>query len=100
MRASWLIVEFASPPMKPNIFFHSAIDSAEGWRAALATQFDEFLFSTFESLEHPEAVDIALIWTVPDGGCTIWSNGTTLHGLPAEPRFESFTRPFSLRQVF
>src|ERR1700690_1344512 len=108
MRASWLIVEFASPPMKPNIFFHSAIDSAEGWRAALATQFDEFLFSTFESLEHPEAVDIALIWTVPDGGCTISrngparfrSNGPTLHGLPAEPRFESFTRPFSLRQVF
>ncbi len=27
-------------------------------------------------------------------------NGPTLHGLPAEPRFESFTRPFSLRQVF
>jgi hypothetical protein len=22
-------------------------------------------------------------------------NGPTLHGLPAEPRFESFTRPFS-----
>ena len=27
-------------------------------------------------------------------------NGPTLHGLPAEPRFGSFTRPFSLRQVF
>ena len=27
-------------------------------------------------------------------------NGPTLHGLPAEPRFESFTRPFSLMQVF
>jgi Plasmid pRiA4b ORF-3-like protein len=27
-------------------------------------------------------------------------NGPTLHGLPAEPRFESSTRPFSLRQVF
>jgi hypothetical protein len=27
-------------------------------------------------------------------------NGPTLHGLPAEPRFESFTRPFSSRQVF
>jgi hypothetical protein len=26
--------------------------------------------------------------------------GPTLHGLPAEPRFESSTRPFSLRQVF
>jgi len=27
-------------------------------------------------------------------------NGPTLDGLPAEPRFESSTRPFSLRQVF
>ena len=27
-------------------------------------------------------------------------NGPTLHGLPAEPRLESSTRPFSLRQVF
>jgi putative transposase len=27
-------------------------------------------------------------------------NGPTLHGLPAEPRFESSTRPFSLTQVF
>jgi len=27
-------------------------------------------------------------------------NGPTLHGLPAEPRFGSSTRPFSLRQVF
>ncbi len=41
-------------------------------------------------------------------GCTISRNGParfrvngpTLHGLPAEPRFGSFTRPFSLRQVF
>ena len=27
-------------------------------------------------------------------------NGPTLNGLPAEPRFESSTRPFSLKQVF
>jgi hypothetical protein len=27
-------------------------------------------------------------------------NGPTMHGLPAEPRIESSTRPFSLRQVF
>jgi glyoxylate/hydroxypyruvate reductase A len=60
--------------MKPNIFFHSEIDSAEGWRAALATQFEEFRFSTLESLEHPEAVDIALIWTVPDGGLRRFRN--------------------------
>jgi predicted nucleic acid-binding protein len=41
-------------------------------------------------------------------GCTISRNGParfrvngpTLHGLPAEPRFGSSTRPFSLRQVF
>jgi hypothetical protein len=41
-------------------------------------------------------------------GCTISRNGPTrfrvngptLYGLPAEPRFGSFTRPFSLKQVF
>ena len=44
----------------------------------------------------------------PEFNCTISRigparfriNGPTLHGLPAEPRFESSTRPFSLRQVF
>jgi glucose dehydrogenase len=41
-------------------------------------------------------------------GCTISRNGPTRfrvngptsHGLPAEPRLGSFTRPFSLKQVF
>jgi glyoxylate/hydroxypyruvate reductase len=60
--------------MKPSIFFHSEIDSAEGWRAALATQFEEFLFSTLDSVEHPETVDIALIWTIPDGGLRRFRN--------------------------
>ena len=35
-----------------------------------------------------------------NGPARFRTNGPTLHGLPAEPRFESSTRPFSLRQVF
>jgi serine/threonine protein kinase len=57
------------------------------------------------------AADVLLTgWVVarPLDTCTISrngparfrENGPTLHGLPAEPRFESSTRPFSLRQVF
>jgi hypothetical protein len=48
----------------------------------------------------------AKCWYVPEwkisrnGPARFRVNGPTLHGLPAEPRFESFTRPFSLMQVF
>jgi hypothetical protein len=43
----------------------------------------------------------ALSWKISrNGPARFRVNGPTLHGLPAEPRFESFTRPFSLRQVF
>src|SRR5579862_6696355 len=54
--------------LKPSIFFHSNIDSAEEWRAALATHFKDFTFSRESDVSDPEGVDIALIWTVPDDG--------------------------------
>jgi glyoxylate/hydroxypyruvate reductase A len=55
-------------PMKPNIFFNSNLDSPEEWRAALAVHFGDFKFSTTGDPENPENVDIALVWTIPDGG--------------------------------
>jgi glyoxylate/hydroxypyruvate reductase len=53
--------------IKPHVFFHSDIDSSEDWRAALATQFEQFTFSA-DIVNTPESVDIALIWKLPDGG--------------------------------
>ena len=54
--------------MKPNIFFNSNLDSPEEWRAALATHFDDFKFSVAGDVESPENVDVAIVWTLPDGG--------------------------------
>jgi glyoxylate/hydroxypyruvate reductase A len=54
--------------MKPNIFFNSNLDSPEEWRAALAMHFGDFKFSMAGDTENPENVDIALVWTIPDGG--------------------------------
>jgi glyoxylate/hydroxypyruvate reductase len=59
--------------IKPHIFFHSDIDSSEEWRAALATQFEEFTFSA-DTVSTPASVDIALIWKLPDGGLDQFSN--------------------------
>src|ERR1700693_496234 len=59
--------------IKPHIFFHSDIDSSEEWRAALATQLEEFAFSA-DTVSTPESVDIALIWRLPDGGLDRFSN--------------------------
>jgi glyoxylate/hydroxypyruvate reductase len=52
----------------PSIFFNSDIDSPDEGRAALATQFQEFTFSTNADLEDPTSVDIALVWKLPDDG--------------------------------
>jgi glyoxylate/hydroxypyruvate reductase len=60
--------------MKPNIFFHSNIDSPDEWRAALATQFEDFTFSAGGEVDNPESVDIALIWNLPDGGLERFTN--------------------------
>jgi glyoxylate/hydroxypyruvate reductase len=54
--------------MKPNILFHSNLDSPEEWRAALAVHFSDFTFSTGGDAGDPEKVDIAIVWTIPDGG--------------------------------
>jgi glyoxylate/hydroxypyruvate reductase A len=54
--------------LKPHIFFHSNIDSPDEWRAALATEFEDFTFSVGREIASPESVDVALIWTLPDDG--------------------------------
>lgn len=54
--------------IRPSIYFHSDIDSADQWRAALATEFEDFTFSVGNDVANPESVDVALIWTVPRGG--------------------------------
>lgn len=55
-------------PLNPSIFFHSNIDSAEEWRAALATEFAQFTFSAGSRIADPETVEIALVWTLPEDG--------------------------------
>src|SRR5215475_11561987 len=52
----------------PSIFFHSNLDSPDEWRAALATEFQDFTFSVGSDIPNPEKVDIALIWTPPEEG--------------------------------
>jgi glyoxylate/hydroxypyruvate reductase A len=54
--------------MKPHIYFNSSMDSADEWREALAGQFDDFKFSVGDDVDHPESVDVAVVWTLPDGG--------------------------------
>jgi len=54
--------------MKPHIYFNSHLDSPDEWRAALATQFDDFEFSVGEEVAAPETVDVAIVWMLPDGG--------------------------------
>ena len=54
--------------IKPHIFFHSDLDSPDEWRAALATEFEDFSFSVGSHVASPESVDVALIWTVPEEG--------------------------------
>ena len=54
--------------IKPHIFFHSNLDSPDEWRAAFATEFEQFTFSVGSAVTTPESVDVALIWTLPDEG--------------------------------
>jgi glyoxylate/hydroxypyruvate reductase len=54
--------------LKPHIYFNSNMDSVEDWRAALATEFDDFTFSVGTDVEDPHNVDVAIVWTLPDGG--------------------------------
>jgi len=60
--------------LEPHIFFNSNIDSPDDWRKALATQFANFSFSVDGDVSRPESVDIALIWTIPDGGLERFTN--------------------------
>jgi glyoxylate/hydroxypyruvate reductase len=61
-------------PIVPSIFFHSSIDSPDEWRTALATEFENFKFTASTDIQDPESVDIALIWTLPDGGLERFRN--------------------------
>jgi glyoxylate/hydroxypyruvate reductase A len=54
--------------LKPHIYFNSYMDSADEWRQALASQFDEFKFSVGDDVDDPDSVDVALVWTLPDRG--------------------------------
>jgi glyoxylate/hydroxypyruvate reductase A len=58
---------------RPGIFFHSDLDSAEEWRAALSTQFRDFAFCVGQ-VANPECVDVALIWTLPEEGLERFTN--------------------------
>jgi glyoxylate/hydroxypyruvate reductase A len=60
--------------IKPNIFFHSDLDSPDEWRAALATEFEEFTFSVGSDVASPESVDVALVWTLPNDGLERFAN--------------------------
>jgi glyoxylate/hydroxypyruvate reductase len=61
-------------PIKPSIFFHSNIDSPDQWRAALATEFEDFTLSVGSGVADPEAVDVALVWTLPEDGLDRFKN--------------------------
>jgi glyoxylate/hydroxypyruvate reductase A len=54
--------------LRPHIFFNSDMDSADEWREALSTEFDEFRFSVGSQCDDPETVDVAIVWTLPDRG--------------------------------
>jgi len=57
----------------PTIFFHSDVDSADEWRAALATRLRDITFLVGE-VPDPGRVDVALLWTVPDDGLVRFTN--------------------------
>lgn len=50
------------------------MDSAEEWREALATQFADFTFSVGEEVPHPETVDVAMVWTLPQHALAPFTN--------------------------
>jgi glyoxylate/hydroxypyruvate reductase len=54
--------------IRPHIYFNSEMDSADEWREALASQFEDFKFSVGDEVDDPESVDVAMVWTLPDGG--------------------------------
>src|ERR1700722_5133866 len=54
--------------MNPHSFFKSYMGSADEWRLALASEFDEFKFSVGDDVDDPDSVDVAMVWTLPDGG--------------------------------
>jgi len=63
-----------SGAVRPHVLFNSEWDSSQSWRSALACEFDDLGFSTPDSVDSADAVNIALIWKVPHGGLRRYSN--------------------------
>jgi MFS family permease len=87
-----------------GIAFGASIAAAYSWRdafLALGGAGILMAFIVFICVREPirGGLDTACMIS-RNGPARFRVNGPTLHGLPAEPRFESFTRPFSSRQVF
>lgn len=53
---------------RPHIYFNSSLDSVDEWRDALATEFADFTLSVDPDVADPESVDVAIVWTLPEGG--------------------------------
>jgi glyoxylate/hydroxypyruvate reductase A len=51
----------------PHLYFCSALDKAEDWRSALAAHLPAFKMSVEGDDYDPATVDVALVWTIPDG---------------------------------
>lgn len=51
-----------------TVFFHSALDDPQAWRATLQAALPDLNFIVGPECEHPEAVDVALVWTPPPQG--------------------------------
>jgi glyoxylate/hydroxypyruvate reductase A len=59
---------------KPHIYFYSTMDSADEWRDALATEFENFTFSVGDAVGDPPSVDVAVVWTLPADGLERFTN--------------------------
>jgi len=59
---------------KLHLFFHSELDDPQLWRAALAEQLGELVFSTVDNCQEPQTVDVALLWTAPPGGLSAFTH--------------------------
>ncbi|MEA3151584.1 MAG: glyoxylate/hydroxypyruvate reductase, partial [Gammaproteobacteria bacterium] len=50
------------------------MDSADEWRDALATEFENFTFSVGDAVGDPPSVDVAVVWTLPADGLERFTN--------------------------
>jgi addiction module HigA family antidote len=90
--------------LQPGRITQAAFARKIGWTKARLNEFVRGRrgVTADAALDLGEALGIsARLWKISrNGPARFRVNGPTLDGLPAEPRFESSTRPFSLKQVF